>query len=76
VHTGRLSPGDRILLYTDGALEARDRSGDFVDLMKVVAPVAEGSLDEALDEVLAALRRATGPHLGDDLALLLAEYRP
>jgi serine phosphatase RsbU (regulator of sigma subunit) len=76
VHNGTLAPGDRILLYTDGALEARDRNGTFVDLAAVVAPVATGPLDSALDEVLAGLRRVTGPDLGDDLALLLAEYRP
>jgi serine phosphatase RsbU (regulator of sigma subunit) len=63
-------------MYTDGIIEARDASGRFVDLMQIAASVADSSLDSALDRVLEALHRATGPELGDDLALLIAEYRP
>jgi serine phosphatase RsbU (regulator of sigma subunit)/anti-sigma regulatory factor (Ser/Thr protein kinase) len=76
VTTGQLSPGDRLLLYTDGVIEARDPQGQFVDLMQVVAPVADGDLEVVLDNVLAALHDKVGPELGDDLALLVAEYRP
>jgi serine phosphatase RsbU (regulator of sigma subunit) len=74
--SGRLDVGDRLLLVTDGLLEARDSGGGFVDVVRLVAPlVVGGALGPALDEVLAALREAVGMDLGDDLALLLAEYR-
>jgi serine phosphatase RsbU (regulator of sigma subunit) len=76
VLAGRLEPGDRLLMYTDGIIEARNADGGFVDFMEVVEAVGNGSLNNALDQILAALHEATGPELGDDLALLIAEYQP
>jgi serine phosphatase RsbU (regulator of sigma subunit) len=76
VALGRLEPGDRILLYTDGVIEARDASGRFVELAQIASPVATGELHSALDEMLDSLHRTVGRELGDDLALLIAEYRP
>ncbi len=74
VTTGVLQPGDRVLLYTDGVIEARDPERRFVDLLAVARPLGVGPLDEALDQVLDALRAAVGSALGDDLAMLAAEY--
>jgi serine phosphatase RsbU (regulator of sigma subunit)/anti-sigma regulatory factor (Ser/Thr protein kinase) len=71
----RLAVGDRVLLYTDGIVEARDAQQQFVDLRDVVGPLASGPLDEVLDRVLVSLRRSVGAALGDDLALVVAEYR-
>jgi serine phosphatase RsbU (regulator of sigma subunit) len=76
VVSGRFESGDRILLYTDGVIEARDASRRFVDLVDIAAPVVDGDLHSVLDEMLASLHRAVGRELGDDLALLVAEYRP
>jgi serine phosphatase RsbU (regulator of sigma subunit) len=73
--TGRLQPGDRVILMTDGILEARDPDHEFVDVMRLVGALAEGSeLGPALDAVLASLHAAVGAELGDDLALLVAEF--
>jgi serine phosphatase RsbU (regulator of sigma subunit)/anti-sigma regulatory factor (Ser/Thr protein kinase) len=75
--TVRLEPGDRLLLHTDGLIEARDAEGRFANMADVVRPLADGgTLPEALDGILARLREAVGADLGDDLALLVAEYRP
>jgi serine phosphatase RsbU (regulator of sigma subunit) len=75
VVTGRLDVGDRLILMTDGLLEARAPDREFVDVMTLVGPLAHGQeLGPALDGVLAELRRAVGAELGDDLALLVAEY--
>jgi len=73
--TGRLDVGDRLLLYTDGVIEARDGSGAFVDVVPLIEPLRERALDDVLDAVLAKLHEAVGPELGDDVALLVAEYR-
>jgi serine phosphatase RsbU (regulator of sigma subunit) len=73
--TGQLHPGDRLLMMTDGLLEARRPDRQFVDVSEIVHPLAAGGhLGTALDNVLASLRAAIGGELGDDLALLAAEY--
>ncbi|MDX6199010.1 MAG: hypothetical protein QOJ79_2161 [Actinomycetota bacterium] len=71
----QLRPGSRLLLYTDGILEARDASRQFVPLESVVAPLAaRGPIDDVLDRILDELRALVGGSLGDDLALVVAEY--
>ncbi len=70
-----LRRGDRVLLYTDGLIEARTASGDFVSLEDVTRDVAEAPMSTVLGSVLSRLRGAVGGHLSDDLALLLVEYR-
>lgn len=73
---GRLAPGDRLLLFTDGLIEARSPDGDFIDPAPFLAEVGAADLDSALDGLLDSLRDAAGHALGDDLALLLACYDP
>jgi serine phosphatase RsbU (regulator of sigma subunit)/anti-sigma regulatory factor (Ser/Thr protein kinase) len=73
---GWLNPGDRLLLYTDGVIEARDPDRRFVDLSWVISPLEGGELQYALDDVLERLHRFAGRELGDDVALIAAEYRP
>jgi serine phosphatase RsbU (regulator of sigma subunit) len=74
--TVRMAPGSRLLLYTDGLLEARLPDRRFVDLSRVLRPLGSADLDAVLDEILERLRAAVGSDLGDDLALLVAEYSP
>lgn len=76
VTTGLLSARERLLLYTDGIMEARDPDGRFIDLMRTVAPLTDGPIGAGLDNVLKALHDTVGSHLNDDIALLVAEYRP
>jgi GAF domain-containing protein/anti-sigma regulatory factor (Ser/Thr protein kinase) len=76
VLTGRLAAGDRLLLYTDGLVEARDTDHRFVDLVSLVRRLSDGDLDPVLDRLLHDLRAFVGGDLGDDLALVLAEYCP
>jgi GAF domain-containing protein/anti-sigma regulatory factor (Ser/Thr protein kinase) len=74
--TTQLSPGDRLLLYTDGILEARDPQGRFIELEKIAEELAYGPLETVLDRIHQSLLDAVGSELADDLALLVAEYRP
>jgi sigma-B regulation protein RsbU (phosphoserine phosphatase) len=68
------SPGDRMLLYTDGLSEARDRDGQFLPLLQLAPTLAVGDLDDALDALLDSARsHVPAGALGDDLAVLLLE---
>lgn len=68
-------PGDRLLLYTDGLSESRNRNGAFLDLRGLASLMVGGTLEEALDKVLAAVR-AHSAHgaFTDDVAVLLLEH--
>lgn len=65
----------RLLLFTDGLVEARDATGEFFPLEAEAGALRGRSLDEALDEMLARLRAYAGRRLPDDVALVLMENR-
>jgi len=67
--------GDRLLVFTDGLVEARDRSGRTFPLEEHAGALRSGDPGEALDALLARLAAFTGRRLADDLALVLAEHR-
>jgi phosphoserine phosphatase RsbU/P len=68
-----LQPGDRVLLYTDGAVEAR-REGRFFDLEAAVeASLSSGPLAEGLAGVSSRLRAFAAGSTPDDVALLAFE---
>jgi len=69
----RWSRGSRLLFYTDGLVEARDRAGSFFDLMEHAGALREPGLDAALDALVRRLLRHTGHRLDDDMALVLAQ---
>jgi len=75
--TVRWQTGDRLLLYTDGMSEARDRAGAFFPLLEQAALLRDGSLEDALDALLKVLfDYVPSGHLGDDLAAVLMENVP
>ncbi len=77
MHEFEWQPGDRLLLYTDGVSEARDRRGEFLDLTALGSVLTGEPLEPTLDRLLAAVRAhaATGD-LADDAAVLLLEHSP
>jgi hypothetical protein len=65
--------GDRLLFFTDGLLEARDRAGRFFRVDQQTDALRRPDLQAAADELLARLRAHTRHRLDDDVAVLLAE---
>lgn len=64
-------PGDRLLLYTDGVSEARDRDNRFFPLEHTMEGIrADTSPQEFLEELHQALLRHTGGILADDVAMI------
>jgi phosphoserine phosphatase RsbU/P len=71
-----LAASDRLLLYTDGLIEARAPDGRQFELNgQVQDVVAASSLGAALDGLVAQLLEHAGGRLDDDLALVLAQPR-
>jgi phosphoserine phosphatase RsbU/P len=67
-------PGDRLLLYTDGLVESRNQHGDFLPEDQIATALLAADCDQALDTLMTTVRRHTGGHDHDDMALLLLEY--
>ncbi|MFI5532810.1 PP2C family protein-serine/threonine phosphatase [Kitasatospora sp. NPDC051853] len=71
-----VAPGDRILLYTDGVIEARDHRGAFYPLAERLPYCAVGSPAEVLRRLHEDVVRHVGHKLGDDAAMLLLHHEP
>ncbi|MDT3399537.1 PP2C family protein-serine/threonine phosphatase [Streptomyces sp. B1866] len=74
VRAPRLLPGDALVLYTDGAEDARDARGAFFPLGSALAEAAgPGPVVPAavVERVRAAVLRHTGGRPADDVALLV-----
>ncbi|MFB6777876.1 MULTISPECIES: PP2C family protein-serine/threonine phosphatase [unclassified Streptomyces] len=70
VETFGFRPGDLLLLYTDGVIEARDRSGVFYPLADRLATWKGTGPDALVEHLRTDLLRHAGGHLGDDAVLI------
>lgn len=68
--------GDTLLLYTDGVIESRDRSGAFYPLMERAASWTGGGPESLLESLCDDLVRHAGGSLDDDAALVAIERLP
>lgn len=66
-------PGDRLLLYTDGVMEARSRDNDFFGLSDAMEAMRDLSLPEFLEELHQAVLRHTDGYLADDVAMVVVD---
>jgi phosphoserine phosphatase RsbU/P len=71
--TFSVHPGDRLVFYTDGLLEARDKAGRYFRLEDCLDALRRTDLQEAADKLLDRLLAHTGRKLDDDVAVLLLE---
>lgn len=72
LHHVPLAADERLLFYTDGLTEARDRRGTMFSLDdRIRDALTRPSLDDALQELLTLLFGHTGGGLRDDLALII-----
>ncbi len=69
-------PGDTLLLYTDGVVEARDRHGVFYPLAEHASRWAGCAPGVLLDHLRRDLLAHTGGRLGDDVALVAVRRVP
>jgi serine phosphatase RsbU (regulator of sigma subunit) len=74
VDTVSLAPGDRLLFYTDGVTETRDRSGTFFPLLDWARRQSAVPPRQLLDLLHQQLLRYSGGGLDDDIAALMIRY--
>jgi sigma-B regulation protein RsbU (phosphoserine phosphatase) len=71
-----LEPGDRLLLYTDGIIEAASSSGEFFgeeSLRKLLRQTAGIDAGQAADRIVAAVQQWSASQ-DDDLTVLVCDY--
>ena len=76
--TIRVSRGDRLLLYTDGIVETRNRQGEFYGeerLERLLVERREAAGEESVDRVVQEVLRwrGKGSSLDDDLTLMIVD---
>ncbi|MGW0086261.1 PP2C family protein-serine/threonine phosphatase [Streptomyces sp. NPDC003393] len=68
--TFAFAPGDTLLLYTDGLVEARNAAGAFYPVLERAATWAWRCPDGLLRDISQDLESHAGPRLDDDLAMV------
>jgi serine phosphatase RsbU (regulator of sigma subunit) len=76
----QLEPGDRLLLYTDGVVEARSTTGEFFGTKRLVEIVRRQEADrrpvpETMRRVMHAILEHQAGELQDDATAMLVEWR-
>ena len=80
VNALRLSPGEAVVLFTDGVSEAADAAGEFFGperLVDTLRGAAHAETPAITDGVLSAVRAFAGAApQSDDITILTLRYRP
>ena len=73
----QMEPGDRLILFTDGFLEARSTDGDLYGehrLAETLSRYGALPLEALVEEVVGEVERFAAGKLDDDLTMLIVEY--
>jgi serine phosphatase RsbU (regulator of sigma subunit) len=75
----RLQPGDRLLLHSDGVVEARNADGDFFGSERLIEFVTRQAAagrpaPETLRRLMLAILKHQGGDLQDDATTILVEW--
>lgn len=74
----RLLPGDTLIVYTDGIIEANDKQENefgMARLQEAITPGIGSSVEDLQDSILTSLHRFTsGASQADDITLLILRY--
>ncbi|MFJ9523165.1 PP2C family protein-serine/threonine phosphatase [Kitasatospora sp. NPDC101801] len=81
VHTASLQPGDRVLIYTDGIVEAKGTDRQLFGLERftqfIIRATAAGEpAPEALRRLIHALLEQQDAKLTDDATIMMIEWQP
>ena len=71
------APGDRLLLYSDGVLEARDRAGQFFDGDRVarwLSAIERTSAEQFAAAALSQLTQWSGGGFDDDVTFVIIKF--
>jgi serine phosphatase RsbU (regulator of sigma subunit) len=74
--TFSFEPGDTLLLYTDGVIEARDRSSAFYPLAERAPRWSAFGLEALVEHLRRDLLHHAGGRLGDDAAVIAVRRTP
>lgn len=72
-----VAPGDRLALYTDGLIEARDAQGEPFGLERLaqeLSTLREQSIVRACQSIQQSVTRFGGSQLADDMVFMLVEF--
>ena len=73
-----LQPGDRLLLYTDGILEATNPDGEefgSTRLHTLLKDAAHLNAEDSADKIISSLEQWSSSARNDDLTLLICDYQ-
>jgi serine phosphatase RsbU (regulator of sigma subunit) len=74
----RLQPGDQVLIYSDGVVEARSPEGEFFELERLIHLIESSSRDvpggKMVQHVINHVKAHTNGPLRDDATLVMIEY--
>ncbi|GAB3971464.1 hypothetical protein GCM10029978_046700 [Actinoallomurus acanthiterrae] len=74
-YTVKFAPGDQMLLFTDGIIEARDHHGRFYPLLERADLLNLADPQQALERLRTDVLEHAGGPLADDAAMLLIRRR-